>query len=76
MKYQILKETRIFNEEDKVKNLVDYVTGVEVGLGSNARKNRGGKTMEELIKMNLIEIQLNTSGMKVLSQVKKNKIAK
>ena len=40
--------------EDKIKNLVDYVTGVEVGLDSNARKNRGGTTMEDLIKMNLI----------------------
>jgi len=33
----------------KVTNLVDYVFGVEVGLDSNARKNRGGKNMERLI---------------------------
>lgn len=26
-----------------IKNLVDYVFGVEVGLDSNARKNRGGQ---------------------------------
>lgn len=32
-----------------VKNLVDYVFGVEVGLDTNARKNRGGKNMEKLI---------------------------
>lgn len=32
-----------------VKNLVDYVTGVEVGLDSNARKNRGGKLMEQRV---------------------------
>lgn len=32
-----------------VKNLVDYVFGIEVGLDTNARKNRGGKTMEKLI---------------------------
>ena len=25
-----------------VKNLVDYVFGIEVGLDTNARKNRGG----------------------------------
>lgn len=30
-------------------NLFDYVTGVEVGLGSNGRKNRGGHQMEELV---------------------------
>lgn len=33
-------------EKDGVKNLVDYVLGVEAGLNSNARKNRGGKSME------------------------------
>lgn len=32
-----------------VSNLYDYVTGVEVGLGSNGRKNRGGHQMEELV---------------------------
>lgn len=35
--------------EGKVKNLVDYVTGVEVGLDSNARKNRTGTAMENLV---------------------------
>lgn len=33
----------------QVKNLVDYVFGVEVGLDSNARKNRGGHIMEALV---------------------------
>lgn len=33
----------------KIKNLVDYVFGVEVGLDSNARKNRGGHIMEALL---------------------------
>lgn len=32
-----------------VKNLVDYVFGIEVGLDSNARKNRGGHLMENLV---------------------------
>jgi len=32
-----------------IKNLVDYVFGIEVGLDTNARKNRGGKNMENLI---------------------------
>lgn len=32
----------------KIKNLVDYATGVEVGLDSNGRKNRGGTLMETL----------------------------
>ncbi|WP_313771157.1 DpnII family type II restriction endonuclease [Mycoplasmopsis felis] len=29
-----------------INNLVDYVLGVEVGLDSNSRKNRTGKSME------------------------------
>lgn len=33
----------------QVKNLVDYVFGIEVGLDTNARKNRGGKCMEKAI---------------------------
>lgn len=33
----------------KVSNLIDYVTGVEVGLDSNARKNRTGTSMEHIV---------------------------
>ena len=40
--------TKVFQKK-QIKNLVDYVFGVEVGLDSNARKNRGGKLMEELV---------------------------
>jgi len=32
-----------------INNLFDYVTGVEIGLDSNGRKNRGGHLMEDLI---------------------------
>jgi len=39
---------RLF-QKDGVKNLVDYVMGVEVGLDSNGRKNRGGTLMEEIV---------------------------
>jgi len=34
-----------------IGNLVDYVTGVETGLDSNGRKNRGGHLMEDLVEM-------------------------
>lgn len=36
-------------KDKKIKNLVDYATGVEVGLDSNGRKNRGGSLMESLV---------------------------
>ena len=40
--------TDVFQKK-QIKNLVDYVFGVEVGLDSNARKNRGGHIMEDLV---------------------------
>lgn len=40
--------TKVFQSK-QIKNLVDYVFGVEVGLDSNARKNRGGDIMEALV---------------------------
>lgn len=33
----------------KIKNLVDYMIGVEAGLDSNGRKNRGGDCMENIV---------------------------
>ncbi len=38
-------------ENRKIKNLVDYVTGVEVGLDTNARKNRTGSLMESIVEV-------------------------
>jgi type II restriction enzyme len=35
----------------KVKNLVDYAVGVEVGLDSNGRKNRSGTMMENIVEV-------------------------
>lgn len=40
--------TEVFRKK-QIKNLVDYVFGVEVGLDSNARKNRGGHIMEDIV---------------------------
>ncbi len=36
-------------QNKRVKNILDYVIGVEVGLDSNGRKNRGGTTMERIV---------------------------
>ncbi len=38
-----------------INNLVDYVSGVEVGLDSNARKNRGGHLMENLVEQYIVK---------------------
>ena len=55
-----MKETGLFDllEKHIVSNLFDYVTGVEVGLGSNGRKNRGGHQMEDLVESYLKESHL------------------
>jgi hypothetical protein len=49
--FSFLKETNLISlfKESGVKNLVDYVYGVEVGLDSNGRKNRGGTLMESVV---------------------------
>ncbi len=46
-----MKETGLFDllQNHIINNLYDYATGVETGLDSNARKNRGGDAMEDLV---------------------------
>lgn len=46
-----MKKTGLFNlmQNHIINNLVDYATGVETGLDSNGRKNRGGHLMEDLV---------------------------
>ncbi len=41
---------QIFQDKN-IKNLVDYCFGVEVGMDTNARKNRGGHNMENLVEL-------------------------
>lgn len=38
-----------------INNLYDYVLGIEVGLDSNGRKNRGGHLMEDLVESYIIK---------------------
>ena len=46
-----MRETGLFEllEKHLINNLYDYVLGVECGLNSNARKNRGGHLMEDAV---------------------------
>lgn len=54
-----MRKTGLFDlmKNHIVNNLVDYATGVETGLDSNGRKNRGGHLME-----NLVESFIQNSG--------------
>jgi type II restriction enzyme len=55
-----MRKTGLFNliSNHVVNNLVDYVTGVEVGMDSNGRKNRGGHLMEDLVENFLKKVGL------------------
>lgn len=46
-----MRKTGLFDliANNLVSNLVDYAYGVETGLDSNGRKNRGGHQMEDLV---------------------------
>ena len=46
-----MRKTGLFDliADHIISNLVDYATGVETGLDSNGRKNRGGHLMENLV---------------------------
>ena len=51
--YEFIEDTglgEVFRNK-KITNLVDYVFGVEVGLDTNARKNRGGENMSKAVSL-------------------------
>lgn len=51
----LMRETGLFDllENHMVSSLIDYALGVEVGLNSNGRKNRGGHLMEDLVESHI-----------------------
>lgn len=57
----------------QVKNLVDYTIGVEVGLDSNGRKNRGGTMMEGIVEV-FVEEYCQKSGAEYIPQATASKI--
>lgn len=57
----------------KIKNLVDYMIGVEAGLDSNGRKNRGGQSMEAIIDW-FIKDHCNRNGYEYLKEANAAKI--
>ena len=54
---KFMRETGLFDllEKHIINNLVDYVTGVEVGMDTNGRKNRTGDAMEDLVESYLVK---------------------
>lgn len=52
-----MRKTGLFDLMEKhiIHSLVDYATGVETGLDSNGRKNRGGHLMEDLVESFIVK---------------------
>lgn len=52
-----MRKTGLFELMEKhiIHSLVDYATGVETGLDSNGRKNRGGHLMEDLVESFIVK---------------------
>jgi len=60
----------------EVKNLVDYVFGIEVGMDTNARKNRSGKILEFFLDKYFMEIIHKNDDLAFISQCNVEKINK
>ncbi len=57
----------------RITNLVDYVIGVEAGLDSNGRKNRGGHAMEGIVEV-FIQDLCEKMGYRYLKEANAKKI--
>ena len=72
---KFMRETGLFDllEKHIINNLVDYVTGVEVGMDTNGRKNRTGDAMEDLVESYLIKYGL-VKGVSYFKEMTKSEI--
>jgi len=59
--------------DKKIKNVVDYVIGVEVGLDTNGRKNRTGTMMEGIVKFFINDI-CKRNGFECIEQASSRKV--
>lgn len=73
--FNFIEKTGLINlfKKDGIKNLVDYVIGVEVGLDSNGRKNRGGTLMEKIVESHISKLCID-NGFEYLSQARSTEI--
>ena len=72
---KFMRETGLFDllEKHIINNLVDYVTGVEVGMDTNGRKNRTGKAMEDLVESYFVKYGL-VKGVSYFKEMSKSEI--
>lgn len=60
-------------QDKNVKNIVDYCFGVEVGMDTNARKNRTGQSMESIVE-NIIQKFAEKNNLDYIPQATQKKI--
>jgi len=61
-------------KENRIKNFSDYLTGVEVGIDTNGRKNRTGDLMEHFVEVFLKEMISSGLKFKYIRQATKIKM--
>ena len=68
-----MRKTGLFDlfENHLISNLLDYVTGVEVGMDTNGRKGRTGDAMEDLVESFIIK-----AGYKYYKELKLSELEK
>lgn len=66
--------SRLFTSSNTA-NLIDYVYGVEVGLDSNGRKNRGGTNMERIVENLLLSIISGQDQYQMITQATADRIS-
>lgn len=73
--YIFIEKTGLINLflNNNITNFVDYVFGVEVGLDSNGRKNRGGTLMENIVEVFVLNF-CNKNKLEYLTQADSKKI--
>lgn len=63
-------------QNEYIRNLVDYCFGVEVGLDTNARKNRTGKLMENIVSNFLEDFCKSNPNIRYIEQATQKRIKK
>lgn len=68
-----MRKTGLFNllANHIINNLIDYALGVETGLDTNARKNRGGQAMENLVESFIKETEVEYYKEMRISEIEK-----
>jgi len=74
--YIFFKETGLEEmiSSKKVKDLIDYVFGVEVGMDTNARKNRTGTSMEKIVEGYIKKFCDDNKNLDFITQASQSKI--